>query len=774
MIHRLKAERLELLRFTVAALAFLVAAGTATAAGAGKATGAPLTPSFSKAVAFDVSLPLSSLARKAPLRKLPPVTSQEPIEIRPERGPVVRDQGYSGDGALQSERPKGAVPAIPGPLANFEGLSNQDNFNVLGGRVNPPDPNGDVGPNHYVEMINLVFGVYDKTGNLLLGPVETGTLWSGFAIPDCTDPSGDPVVIYDQFEDRWLLSQFTTRGPVFYNCVAVSATGDPTGAYYRYAFDTTFDGLFYFPDYPKYGVWTNSYLLTSRDFGPTVEYGISVYALEKSKMIAGDPNARAVHFFIDGNAPGQLPLVGDGLLPADIDGTRRPADTSPAPLVGTMEDGGGYGAPFDGLNIWELSVEWNTTPVATLALAAQPPVAAFDSIFPCAPTSRDCLPQPGIVDPARYLDILSYRQRPTFRLGYRNFGGYEALVTNQSVEALPGVAGVRWYEVRRTGGAYSIHQQGTYAPNDGVHRWMGSVAQNAGGDIALGYSVVNGTDVFPGIRYTGRLFGDPPGLLPLGEGVIINGSGVQTTTNSRWGDYTDMTIDPTDDCTFWYVNEYYTAAGQASSPAGWQTRIGSFKLPGCVATLTDLSPAKVWVGLKNSGDQGTQFDVRAEILKNGTAVAEGLQRCLTGVTRNPNLAKETNIPFTPFGPVTFGAGDVLSVRFSTRIGTNPDNTKCAGPGGSHNNAVGLRLYYDSTSRQSHFDATIAPNSNQDYYLHSDGNPCANAESTGVTTRFLDTNPPVAASAKCKDSLGVNFAGGNPFSTIGTWSLPPLP
>ncbi|MGE5413102.1 MAG: hypothetical protein ACM3NW_02935, partial [Syntrophomonadaceae bacterium] len=310
--------------------------------------------------------------------------------------------------------------------------------------------------------------------------------------------------------------------------------------------------------------------------------GISVYALEKNKMIAGNPNARSVHFFIDGNAPGNLPLVGDGLLPADLDGTRQPKEDAPIPVVGTQDDNSSYGATFDALNIWELSIKWNANPSASLALVDQLPVASFDSIFPCAPTSRDCLPQPGITNPAQYLDILSYRQRPTWRLAYRNFGTYESLVTNQSVEAMPGVAGARWYEIRRVNGVYSLYQQGTYAPSDGIDRWMGSIAQDRQGNMALGYSVVNGTDVFPGIRYTGRLAADPLGQMTLGEGVIINGTGVQRTTNSRWGDYTSMNVDPVDDCTFWYVNEYYTLAGQLSSTAGWQTRIGSFKLPGCV------------------------------------------------------------------------------------------------------------------------------------------------------------------------------------------------
>ena len=532
------------------------------------------TPHWSTPAGFDVSPTLRALASQ-------PYPRGAELALPAERGPYVKDQGFTGDGALQKDAGSATgskvLPTIPGTLANFEGLSNQDNFNIFGGRVNPPDPVGDVGPNHYVEMINLVFAVYNKTGTRLLGPLALGTLWAGFSVADCSGNAGDPIVLYDQFADRWILTQFTSAGPTYYNCLAISTTGDPTGSYYRYAFSTGPN----FPDYPKYGVWRDSYLITTREFGPTVEYGIGVYALDRNKIINGDPNARIVGFFLDGNDPAMLPLVGDGLLPPDIDGNEKPKNEAPAPLVGTQDDGGGYGATFDALNIWELDVKWRSTPLATLVLKTQLPVASFDSIFPCAPTSRDCLPQPGITNPNQYLDILSYRQRPTWRLAYRNFDAYEALVTNQSVEALPGVAGVRWYEIRRTASGYTLYQQGTYAPNDGVHRWMGSIAQDKNGNMALGYSVVNGSTVFPGIRYTGRLNGDPLGQMTQGEGTVINGSGVQTTTNSRWGDYTSMNIDPTDDCTFWYVNEYYTAAGQASSPAGWQTRIASFKLPGC-------------------------------------------------------------------------------------------------------------------------------------------------------------------------------------------------
>jgi hypothetical protein len=530
-------------------------------------------PKFSTPAAFDISPALIDLAKDA---VAPPFG-----DLPEERGPVVTDHGFSGDGAIQASSTSRQLSAlaIPALSVNFEGLRNTDNpFRADGTQilVNPPDPDGDVGPNHYVEMVNLVFAVYDKQGNRLLGPTPLGALWAGFPVTDCSLLAGDAIVLYDQLDDRWILTQFTSRGPEYWNCVAVSQTGDPTGAYYRYAFSTGLN----FPDYPKYGVWRNSYIITTREFGPTVEYGIGVYALERDKMMAGDPNARVVSFFLDGNAPGVLPLVGDGLLPPDIDGKAKPANDAPAPIIGTQDDGGPYGATFDALNIWELNVKWQANPTASIALKAQLPVASFDSIFPCAPTSRDCLPQPGITDPNQYLDILSYRQRPTWRLAYRNFKGYETLVTNQSVEALPGIAGVRWYEIRRTGGTYSLYQQGTYAPNDGVHRWMGSIAMDKQGNMALGYSVVNAVNVFPGIRYTGRLAGDPLGQMTLSEGVIINGSGVQTNTNSRWGEYTSMNIDPVDDCTFWYVNEYYQTT-EPPPDRKWQTRIASFKLPGC-------------------------------------------------------------------------------------------------------------------------------------------------------------------------------------------------
>jgi hypothetical protein len=557
----------------------LIVVGVGEASTATARAGTARFQKVSTAVAFDKSPALRALPRtpKASTRPSPGAD-----EIRAERGPNANGAAYRGDGALQTTQlagtPQTATTALS-PTGSFEGLNNEDNATLFGRRVNPPDPVGAVGPNHYVEMVNLVFAVYDKQGTRLAGPFLLGSLFQGFAVPDCAKNAGDPIVLYDRKADRWLLTQFTSAGPIFYNCVAVSQTPDPTGAYFRYAFSS---GNF-FPDYPKYGVWSNSYLLTSRDFGPMPgDYGISAYALERERMIDGDPTARMVHFFLDSHVV-PIYLMGDGLLPADVDGGAQPEDVAGAPIVGTMNQGAQYNAPFDALNVFELKVSWDNPDGASFGLAAQLAVATFTSSFPCtdpinttASQTRSCIPQP---DTTHKIDVLSYRQRPTFRLAFRKFATYEALVTNQSVQATPGMAGVRWYEIRRTNGQYKLAQQGTYAPDDGINRWMGSVAMDKNGNIALGYSVSNADDVFPGIRYTGRLLGDPLGEMTLGEGVIINGSGVQNSLNARWGDYTTMSIDPTNDCTFWYVNEYIANTNLSLAP--WQTRIANFRLPGC-------------------------------------------------------------------------------------------------------------------------------------------------------------------------------------------------
>lgn len=527
---------------------------TAAITGDAQSTGAVTSGIYrgvSTAVQFDVSPPLTELVATAVVQ---PRTFTEIPE---------RDSGLEGPLGPQDIDPSVQTTigpnVIPPPIVSFDGPTN------LAG-VSPPDPVGDVGPNHYVAMSNLFSAVYDKTGTPLLGPFPNNTLWAGFG-GDCeTDNSGDPVVLYDQFADRWILTQFTASGPTFFNCVAISQTPDPTGAYFRYAFSTGTN----FPDYPKYGVWSDAYYISTRE---TTASSIGAYAINRAQMIAGNPAPQIISFLVPlGGTPYN---VGDGLLPTDIDGSTMPPAGAPNYFVGSMDDGGQYGAPSDALNIWEFHVDFVTPPNSTFTLEHVVPVDPFDSQFPCTPTSRNCIPQPTT---ANKVDILSYRQRPIWRLAYRNFGSHESLVTNQSVEAAPNIAGTRWYEIRDPDNAPFIFQQGTYAPGvaDGIHRWMGSIAMDRSGNMALGFSASDATSTFPSVWYTGRLASDPLGTMPQGEGSIIDGTGSQTSS-PRWGDYSSMNVDPVDDCTFWYVNEYLPV----NSGNGWVLRIGAFKFDEC-------------------------------------------------------------------------------------------------------------------------------------------------------------------------------------------------
>jgi hypothetical protein len=524
-----------------------------------------------KAARFDVS---------PPLRLIPPVPRKVEGEREADKDGSSGLEGPYGpqtpDGALQSRIGPGE---IPGPNLSFDGFDN------LCGGCTPPDPVGDVGPNHYVAMANTDFAVYNKAGALVFGPVNINTLWAGFGGECQVDNSGDPIVLHDQMADRWLLSQFTASGPTFFNCVAVSTSPDPTGSYFRYAFPTVPPQNF--PDYPKYGVWPDAYYLSTREFlnGQTFS-GVGAYALDRAQMIAGNPAAQAISFLATPAGAGGMFNVGDGLLPSDLDGTTLPPVGSPNFFVGSRARGGPTGAPSDSLTFWRFHVDFAVPANSTFTLTDFIPVATFDSIFPCVPAgSRNCIPQPGT--PQR-IDILSYRQRTIWRLAYRNFGTHESLVTNQSVEAPAGIAGTRWYEIRSPQTTPVLFQQGTYSPGatDGIHRWMGSLAMDRAGNMALGYSVSDGVSTFPGIRYTGRLASDPLGEMPQGEGTIVNGLGSQLSTGARWGDYTSMNVDPTDDCTFWYINEYYPV----TSNTGWRLRIGQFQFPApqCIPVPVEL------------------------------------------------------------------------------------------------------------------------------------------------------------------------------------------
>jgi len=522
----------------------------------------------STAVKFDISPPLRSMQPAAdPLQKI---------------GDTQRNSGMEGplgpqtpDTVIQTRIGPGEIPA---PNLSFDGFD--------GTGPNPPDPVGDVGPNHYVAMANLRFAIYSKAGALLFGPVNNNTLWAGFG-GDCqTDNSGDPIVLHDQLADRWILTQFTASGPTFFNCVAVSTTPDPTGTYFRWAFSNGTD----FPDYPKYGVWPEALFISTRDFaggGPFV--GLSVFAINRAQLVAGNPAPQVIEFFVNAATAGGMFNIGDGLLPSDLDGSTLPPPGTPNFFIGSRDQGGPYGAPNDSLTLWRYIADFTNPPASSFTLVTTLPVSTFDSIMPApCSTTRECIPQPPPTGATQRLDHLGYRQRPLHRAAYRNFGTHEAIVTNQSVEAPANMSGVRWYEIRNPNTAPAIFQDGTYSPGatDGIFRWMGSIAQDRAGNMALGFSVSDGVSTFPGIRYTGRLVTDPLGEMPQGEGVMVDGIGAQLTTNNRWGDYTSMNVDPTTDCTFWYINEYYPV----SSGTIWRLRIGQFAypVPQCIPVPVEL------------------------------------------------------------------------------------------------------------------------------------------------------------------------------------------
>ena len=440
---------------------------------------------------------------------------------------------------------------------------------------------GDVGLNHYVAMSNLYFQIYDKTGVSVYGPAANNTLWSGFGGKCESDNAGDPIVLYDQLSDRWILTQFTspTSGSPYYNCVAVSTTPDPTGTYYRWAFSTGSN----FPDYPKYGVWPDALYISTREFaGGSSFAGIGVYAVNRAELVTGNPSPTVVSFVVTPAVAGGDYNIGDGLLPSDLDGTELPPANSPNYYMGSMDDGGQYGAPQDALTLWKFTVDFATPANSSFVLSNTIPIANFDTQFSLC-SGRSCIPQPGT---SNRVDILSYRQRPIHRLAYRNFGTHESLVTNQSVEAATGVAGNRWWEIRDPNGTPTIYQEGTFAPgvSDGIHRWMASVAMDQSGNMALGYSASDGTSTYPSVWYTGRLVDDPLGTMPQGESSIVDGAGSQTSSQ-RWGDYSSLNIDPADDCTFWYVNQYFPTSG-----TNWVLRIGAFAFDTCGCDLVIEPP----------------------------------------------------------------------------------------------------------------------------------------------------------------------------------------
>jgi uncharacterized repeat protein (TIGR01451 family) len=522
---------------------------------------------------------------------------------------------------------------LSSPIVNFDGMSTGSQ---------PMDPSGDVGPTQYVQMVNTQFQIFTKTGVSLAGPSNISAIWTAAGdTGQCSSTnSGDPIVLYDHLADRWLLSQFDAAPPNFAECIAISQTGNAAGAYFVYRFAIpAAQGTF--PDYPHLGVWPDGYYLSTYEGGGSS--GLGAYVFERSMMITGNP-ARTIEYGKVSALAGPAGFRDSRLLPSDLDGPVPPVG-SPNFFIRPGEDIQGV---TDRLDVFEAKVDWGDPLTSSFTNTQTLTVAPF-SFFSCANDGagapRLCIDQPGSTT---QLDALM--GRAMYRLQYRNFGDHETLVVNQTVNADGGTnTGIRWYEVRRTppgSGSWAINQQGTYAPqaagaNDTtwVQRWMGSTAMDGAGNIALGYNVVNAdaaNPIFPGIRYTGRVVGDPSGILPQGEETII--SGTSASTANRWGDYTQLSVDPADDCTFWYTAEYIAASNVR------RTRIASFNFPSCSATDLAItksdSPDPVSAGglltytlnVTNTGSHAATNVVVRDVLPGGVNYQSNSDSCVEAPT----------------------------------------------------------------------------------------------------------------------------------------------
>jgi hypothetical protein len=443
----------------------------------------------------------------------------------------------------------GKGPRIPVPIRTFDGIP----FPGVGCNCAPPDPNGAVGLTQYVQIVNEAYQVFDKaSGNSTLGPRSISSIWSGFGGVCETGGSGDPVVLYDHLANRWLISQFAGTSTITDECVAISTTSDATGSYFRYGFHL---GSNFF-DYPHLSVWPDAYYMSMNVFNSagTQYLGPQPFAFDRTKMLAGQP---ATFVSPVGPLGGSI----DPFLPADLDGSRLPPTGAPNTFVGFPGQ-----ATNPNYTTYHFHVDFTAPGNSTFSTFANPSAAGFTAL---CPTSRACVPENGVTS-SNYLDGIG--DRLMFRLGYRNFGDHESVVGNFTVSS-GGVAGIRWFELRNvTSGPVTVYQQSSYQP-DSTWRWMGSAAMDGQGSLAIGFSA-SSSSIHPQLRYAGRLATDPLNTLTQGEAHLYDGAGSQTGSGNRWGDYSSLSVDPVDDTTFWYTNEYYPS----NASYNWRTRIGSFKL----------------------------------------------------------------------------------------------------------------------------------------------------------------------------------------------------
>jgi hypothetical protein len=487
-------------------------------------------------VKHDVSPPLRDLvSRESPVTKNR-IALLNPTRIVPLAPGSV---AHAADSLASSPLP---FQVATTNILNFDGVNAQG--------FAPPDTNGSVGATQYVETVNLRYAVYDKTtGAVTLGPVAINTIWNGFG-GSCAaaNQQSDPIVLWDKQAQRWLITilAYNSSFTQFLQCFAVSKTADATGSYNRYSFSFGNN----LNDFPKFGVWPDAYY-GSYDIFPGAAFysGTEACAYDRAAMLAGG-TAKSVCF---------SQTINDfALLPSDLDGNTPPPTGEPNLYVEHKDTAS--------INLFKFHVDFVTPTNSTFTGPTVIPVTPWTQICPSG--TRACIPQPS---PGEKVDALG--DRLNYRNAYRNFGDHETLVLTHTVDKGQGVAGVRWYEIRNPNGTPTIFQSGTVAA--GPNLWMPSIAMDKLGDIAVGFNA-SSASIKPSVIYTGRVPTDTLGRMEAPNKSFI-GTGVQTSTANRWGDYSSMSVDPADDCTMWSSQEYIKTTGSFN----WNTRIVKFKFNAC-------------------------------------------------------------------------------------------------------------------------------------------------------------------------------------------------
>ena len=485
-------------------------------------------PTVLTPVYFDISPPLRDI----------PVTKPEPREEMEETNIELKERNYPNEANALPQGPGNAWQKEMGqrngskmPLLNFAG-------DVSG--FSPPDANGDVNEDYYFQAINVSFHIFNKAGTSVYGPTANYTIWTG--LPGDNEYGTDPVVLYDQEAGRWFYADFTANEAPYYIRIAVSLTSDPTGSWYRWTYEWATK-----PDFAKYGVWQDGYYMAANTAS-----GQDIAVFERAPMIAGAPSHQFITFHNDWRPQSGFHCI----LPFDNDGSFASSGT-PGQFI-TINDDAWQEGTADQLWLYTLTTNWSNPAASTFERTQILNVEAFDSNFG---PDWDNIYQPGTV---QRLDAVP--QILNHRAQFRVFSGYQSLICCHTVDVdNTDHAGLRWYELRNYGSGWAIYQQSTYAP-DGHSRWMGSIAQNQYGDMAMGYSI-SSTSLYPSLRYTGRKAGDAINTMTYTEQTIVDGESSQTgggsgsgTDNNRWGDYANMAVDLADDMSFWFTSEYVGAS----------------------------------------------------------------------------------------------------------------------------------------------------------------------------------------------------------------------